>query len=160
MRRLFLDMDGVFADFDRGYAESFGHECLEVDDSTMWATINTKRDTFFRELPVMPGAVSFYEGLLLRNIEPIFLTACPESNFASVAAQKKAWIKEHVNSAALVIPVMHGRNKHHYLQNEGDILIDDFPRNIERWNKAGGVGLLHKGEEDFRDHRLYIDATR
>lgn len=152
MSRLFLDMDGVFADFDGGYEQRFGHWPWEVDDATMWATIATVKDTFFRELPVCAGAVEFYDDLSDAGYEPIFLTACPESNFASVAGQKKAWIKEHVSSNVLVIPVMHGKNKRHYLQNPGDILIDDFPRNIERWQEAGGQGWLHEGQSDFTRH--------
>lgn len=150
MKQLFLDVDGVFADFDLGYWQRFGHWPDQVDDDTMWANINTVKDTFFAELPVFPGALLFYSQV--KRYSPVFLTACSAVNFETVANQKKHWLRKHVDPDAVIIPVHLSKFKHVYVQNKGDVLIDDFERNIERWNDAGGEGLLHHSNEDFDTH--------
>lgn len=141
--RLFLDMDGVFADFEGAFRTIFGVGCREVSDEELWKLVNT-RPTFFYDLPLMPGALEFYNNV--REYAPIFLTACPRTGYADVAEQKKAWIRKHVCKDALILPIMGSHNKHLFIQDAGDVLIDDYHKNIKRWNDAGGIGITHHGD--------------
>jgi hypothetical protein len=38
--------------------------------------------------------------------------------------------------------------KKYFCRGKYDLLIDDSPRNIEDWAKAGGTGILHITLED------------
>ena len=52
-------------------------------------------------------------------------------------------------------------NKHKYAINEltfkRNILIDDKPQNIERWEQAGGIGIRYQANED--DFSEYLVPT-
>ncbi len=138
-RRLFLDLDGVFADYDAHYHKQFGHHCGSVPDDVMWANVHSLPQ-FFYDLPLMPGAADFFTEV--QHLNPIFITACPEENYANIARYKRLWVRELLSPTALVLPMRHGSKKYLFA-DPGDILIDDFHANTTPWQIAGGVGILH-----------------
>lgn len=141
MIRLYLDLDGVMADFDAHFPAVFGLDHRSMADDAMWAAINA-HPSYFRDLPPCPGAIEFFREI--EHLEPIILTACPRTNYANAATQKRAWVREHLSSTITILPVMGGRNKPLFMHALGDILIDDFERNTDAWFKAGGVPILHR----------------
>lgn len=146
--RIYLDLDGVMADFDAHFRELFGLDNRAMADDAMWATINA-HPTFFFDMPPCSGAVDFFEEI--KHLRPTVLTASPRSNFANSARQKRAWVYKHLSGDTVVIPVLGGRNKPLYMHAPGDILIDDFERNALLWEEAGGVAILHSSFEETRD---------
>ncbi len=151
MRKLFLDLDGVMADFDGAFPAEFGLDHRTMADDDMWLKINS-HPTFFRDLPLLPGALAFFRAA--EHYHPIILTACPKSSYAHVAAQKRAWVREHLSTEVLVLPVLGGSSKPLFMHAPGDILIDDFRRNTEAWVAAGGVAILHR-DFDVTRRQLY-----
>lgn len=145
--RLYLDLDGVMADFDRHFPEVFGVDHRSLADDALWGHINS-HPSFFRDLPVCDGAIAFFDRV--SYAQPIILTACPTTNYQQVARQKRAWVREHLSPNCTVLPVMGGRNKPLFMHEPGDILIDDFERNIRAWEEEGGVGILHRNFEDTK----------
>lgn len=139
---IYLDLDGVIADFEGRYLEVFGHLHNSVSDDKMWENINSYPD-FWSGIKPLPHAKEFYDTLLLYD-DVIILTACPKSDYKNVALHKKEWVKKHICPDVMVLPVMGGKNKALFMHREGDILIDDFGRNIKEWIKLGGVGIRHK----------------
>ncbi len=151
---LYLDLDGVFADFELHFLEYFGIRHDSVSDEEMWKMINGYPQ-FFANLPLMPGAATFYQ--LVRWRDPIVLTACPRSNYANVARLKRQWARKHLDTDIYVLPVLGGKNKALFMHMPGDILIDDFEKNIRAWNEEGGRGILHK---DFNTTwQRYLELT-
>ncbi|MDO8312157.1 MAG: hypothetical protein Q7T25_09470, partial [Sideroxyarcus sp.] len=73
-------------------------------------------------------------------------TACPMSNYQNIAVPKHDWVRRNVGHDLLLLAVWGGRNKWLFMQQPGDILIDDFEKNLTPWNDAGGVGILHQGD--------------
>lgn len=146
-QRLFIDLDGVGADFDRGYYNLFGHWPWEVDDDTMWANIRGV-DGFFANLPVMEGFLDAIAEFVACGYDPMFLTACPEHDYQGIADQKHAWVHKNVPFDILTLPVIKGKNKARFVQNEGDVLVDDFEKNLGPWENAGGIPILHKSWAD------------
>ncbi len=143
---VFLDLDGVMADFDGAFEPLFGFDHRKVDDEVMWKAIND-HGSYFRDLPPCPDALAFY--ILLTDIdevEPVILTACPVADFANVAEQKRGWVREHLGADVPIVFSPGGKTKPLYMHRPGDILIDDFEANIRRWRKAGGVGIHHTGD--------------
>lgn len=42
----------------------------------------------------------------VEHLNPVILTACPESNYPRVAAQKGAWVRERLSQTRVVLPVL------------------------------------------------------
>lgn len=141
--RIYLDQDGVMADFDGAFPAVFGLDHRSMADDAMWERINGHA-TFFLDLPPMPGAVAFFRSI--EHLGPTILTACPKSNYAHVAGQKRAWIRKHLSATVPVLPVLGGRHKPLFMHAPGDILVDDWGKNIAAWQEAGGVGIKHEGD--------------
>lgn len=139
--KLFLDLDGVLADFDAHFPATFGLDHRGLADDAMWERINA-HPRYFLDMPACPGALDFWRSV--RDLDPIVLTSCPRTNYAHVARQERLWVREHLSGEILVLPVLGGHNKPLFMHSLGDILIDDFAKNIEAWEKAGGFGILHR----------------
>jgi 5'(3')-deoxyribonucleotidase len=145
--RLYLDLDGVMADFDAHFPAMFGVDHKSMLDDDMWSQINS-HPSYFRDMPVCPGALNFFKSIEALN--PIVLTACPRTNYAHAAQQKREWVREHLGRHVHVLPVIGGTSKPLFMHAAGDILIDDFERNTTAWAKAGGVAILHRNFEDTK----------
>ena len=139
--RIYLDMDGVMADFDRAYLERFGVMPRDHEDKIVWANIDGCGD-FFRMIKPCPGALFFYGSI--KHLSPTILTACPKTNYHKAAQHKREWVHTHLGKDVQVLPVMGGTNKPLFMHAPGDILIDDYRRNTEAWTAAGGVAILHR----------------
>jgi hypothetical protein len=143
--RIYLDLDGVMADFDAHFPATFGLDHRGMADDAMWSTINA-HPSYFRDMPPCPGAVEFFGAVA--HLDPIVLTACPRSNYAHVARQKRAWVREHLSTSIMILPVMGGRFKPLFMHAPGDVLIDDWRKNTDAWEAEGGVAILHRSFED------------
>lgn len=139
---IFVDSDGVCADFDAFYEAEFGHTTKSVHDDEMWKNINA-HGNFFSQLPLIDGTLEFIERFK-KTHDIVILTACPKSDYQRAALQKKAWFKTVVNHDLMVLPVLGGKNKFLFMQKPGDVLIDDYGKNITPWIEAGGFGVVHK----------------
>ena len=145
MRRIFLDMDGVLADFDGFFLSSFGIATKDVTKKEMWKAIHG-HDEFFYNLPMMEGALDLYAASCLYSAAraPIVLTSAGSSNFMHVAQQKKRWIQEHIGEYVTVIAVREGADKAAMVQNKGDILVDDWRKNCDAWEAVGGLAVKYE----------------
>jgi len=137
-RRLFLDLDGVMMDFEQHYIDCFGPK--PNDDDLMWETIHAHGE-FFATMPLMPGAKDFFEEI--KHLDPIICTACSKTHYADVAKQKRQCVREKLTTDHLILPTWGGASKPLFMHAPGDILIDDWKRNIDLWRKAGGIGIKH-----------------
>ncbi|HEY1033962.1 MAG TPA: hypothetical protein VGE09_03160 [Pseudoxanthomonas sp.] len=153
-RTLYVDLDGVMADFDGAFPQVFGLDHRSLADDEMWLHING-HPSFFRDLPPMAGAIEFFRSI--EHLNPVILTACPKSNYAHVAAQKRAWVREHLSATCWVLPVLGGRHKPLFMHRSGDVLIDDFGKNCAAWIDAGGIAIKHDG--DWTSTRASLDAA-
>jgi hypothetical protein len=140
-----LDLDGVMADFDAHFPDVFGLDHKSMADEEMWNKINAHK-SYFLDMPLCDGADAFYAEV--EHLEPIILTACPRKNYANAAQQKRQWVRDNLSPDATVLPVMGGHNKWLFMHDAGDVLVDDYAKNIKPWVKAGGAGVLHKNFDE------------
>ena len=70
------------------------------------------------------------------------MTAAGEVNRELVVYDKNEWIKRYVDPTVPVTCTFTGTQKAAYAY-EGSVLIDDRPKNIDAWEKAGGIGIVH-----------------
>jgi hypothetical protein len=98
--RLFLDMDGVFCDFERGSQElTGGISSRDYPDEEFWPLI--MKTDFFQGLHPMKDAEELWTAVRIfldksGQHTPIFLTGCPKKPFREAAeAGKEAWVRKH-----------------------------------------------------------------
>ncbi len=141
--RIYLDLDGVIADFDKHFKDTFDSEPNDWPDSQMWKMINSY-ETFYADLPLMPDAQRFFWDLQVYCEEVIILTACPKSNYKNAALQKREWVRKHISRNVTILPVMGGANKALFMHSTDDVLIDDMKKNCDSWEELGGRAIVHK----------------
>ena len=149
MTTLYLDMDGVFADFD-SYAQSVAGYPITGERWPLeaWRRI-TANPRLYRDLGLTAEARELVEHCRQlaqeRLFRLIFLTAIPKDNDVPWAFYDKVmWAQENFPG----IPVHFGPYSHdkHVHCRPGDILIDDRLSNIEEWAAAGGIAIRHQGD--------------
>ncbi len=140
---IFLDCDGVLADFD-SYAEAyFGAPAREYEramgSAQFWRELEALGD-FYRNMPLMADARQLYDGVV--HLKPAILTGCPRGNWAE--AQKVAWAEEHFPG----VPIITCRSADKRLHAKpGDVIIDDWPQHRARWIEHGGIWISHYDAE-------------
>lgn len=144
MTRIYLDLDGVMADFDSHHNSLFGWiPNFDLTDEH-WQKIHDS-DEFFYNMPLKPDAKELLAGL---RQDPIILTACPRTKYQEVARQKRRWVRENLGAYLTVLPVIGGHNKPMFMHNRGDILIDDYGKNCRAWEAEGGRAIKHTSAAD------------
>jgi hypothetical protein len=94
LRQLYLDADGVLADFEAAVELVLGESAKDYQKRhgipAFWAAV-AKSSDFFARAPLMPDALTLFEAV--RHLDPIILTGLPRGDWA--APQKAKWASEH-----------------------------------------------------------------
>ncbi len=146
MTTLYLDMDGVVADFDEYAARTLGVPPSQgIYPDEIWYKLATNARLYRDLIPTPYASQLVYRCEQFCNRKQYdlkFLTAVPKGNDVPWAFYDKVyWARNYFAT----IPVMFGpfsKNKHQHCQ-PGDILIDDRLSNIEEWRAAGGIAIHH-----------------
>ena len=145
MGRLYLDCDGVLANFDEGFMKLYGIEPKLYEDrygsQVFWDEIRHVPGGFFHHLDIMPDAMELFNAV--KHLRPIILTGCPAGNWAH--AQKIAWGAKHF--PGIPVATCLSKNKRDFCQ-PGDILVDDTLKYRHLWKEAGGVFIHHTSAAD------------
>ena len=156
VNRIYLDMDGVLADFDRGVAELLhleprdqNREFDSAKDDRMWQTMKTV-DHFYDRLELMPGAKEMFDRIRERFGDRCeILTGIPreERGIVTAAQDKIAWTRRML-SGQVVIHTVCRKHKQDFCRGPEDVLIDDREKTILEWRAKGGTGILHTSAEE------------
>jgi hypothetical protein len=141
---LYIDMDGVIADFSKRYKEKFRVTPEETRSNKQFGGFFKKfiDDGEFSTLDLMPDAEELLQFLHELNVpkEILSSTARPE-NHGMIAPQKQMWLNKHnIHYKANFVP---GKSLKYKYATPNSIIIDDTKSVIDDWNKAGGIGILH-----------------
>jgi hypothetical protein len=146
--KIYVDMDGVVADFDQRFRDLAGMGPKEFEEkygkNAFWDFIDEGNNklVFWVGIPPMSDAKQLIDYVSKYNYE--MLTA-PSLKKQSLMG-KGLWMKNQTNKGLFPSkPKVNYRNA----SNKKDfaapnhILIDDREDTINSWNAAGGIGILH-----------------
>ena len=140
---VFVDMDGVVADFARGYKEAFYRDAFHDDPFTIQQFCQ-QIPYFFRTLPVIEKGRLLVQMLESAGYKVTFLTR-PMDGMPSCRGDKLDWIIDNFGDNYNVI---FSDKKENYAKDNTSILIDDMDFNLEPWTAAGGTAI------DFTKHSV------
>lgn len=142
--KIYLDMDGVIADFDKKYKELYK---IAPRDADTYKTFDKFFTTFiaerqFAKLDLMPDALVLIEYLKSLSLPTEILSSTSsEKRDAEIREQKVEWLNKH--NLTFPINLVPGKRLKRNFSNSSSILIDDTAQNIDQWRAEGGVGILH-----------------
>jgi hypothetical protein len=145
---LFLDCDGVLANFDEGVKRLLGMTPQEYQKKynlgRFWGKLASAQE-FYATLPLMPDAMELFDAV--KHLHPVILTGLPLGNWA--APQKVKWAAQHFPGTKIITCMAVDKRKH---CSPRDILVDDTLKYKDLWEGAGGTFIHHKSAADTITH--------
>jgi len=136
--KIYCDMDGVLADFESGYEELTGidlrGEFKKGED--FWDPISKAGIGFWAGLKWMPDGQKLWD--YLKPFNPVLLSAPSREQSSRIG--KHVWVKHKIPGTKLILRYAKQKQE---LATPESILIDDRQVNIDQWEAAGGIGILH-----------------
>ena len=143
-RQLYLDCDGVLADFDKGATAVLGLHPRAYEKrhgiGRFWQKLASAPDFYFG-LPLMADAMDLF--VAVRHLDPIILTGLPRGNWA--ADQKVRWAAQYFPGTKIITTLAREKRKH---AKEGDVLVDDQLKHRHLWEEVGGIFVHHKNARE------------
>ena len=136
---IYCDMDSVLVDFDRGYQELTGMTTQQADaigGDTFWEPLIKAGAKWWITLNWMSDGKQLWD--YIKKYNPILLSA--PSREESSKLGKRVWVKRELPGTKLIL--RYAPQKQEYA-SPTSILIDDREKNIDQWEAAGGIGILH-----------------
>ena len=141
---VYLDMDGVIADFTKRYKERYHMEPREAEKHKQFDKFFTQfiADGEFATLDMMPGAMEGIEFLRKAPVLTQMLSStASEARYDAISKQKLLWLEKHgITFNPILVP---GKRHKYKYATPNSIIIDDTKSVIDDWNNAGGIGILH-----------------
>ena len=142
--KIYLDMDGVIADFAKRYKELFHITPEQADRNRNFggyfnSFIDTKQ---FANLDMMPDARMLLDHLNTLDIPvEILSSTARQDSHEDISDQKRVWLISHgINYTRNFVP---GKSLKYTFATPESIIIDDTQSVIEDWNEAGGTAIHH-----------------
>ncbi len=150
---VYVDMDGVLADFFTEYAKLAGIKSgnyRDIPPAKTDPTLNKMVGTdFFARLPKFPTADKLLD-IVVDVAGGYNICSSPlRGDHEGSEKYKRIWIDEHLNQLPDNIYIV--SNKAKYAKNPSgmpNVLIDDRGSNISAWEAAGGIGIKYQADED------------
>ena len=147
--KVYLDMDGVIANFNKRFKDISGMSPKEFESKygtkEFWNLIDEdNKISFWVGIEEMPGAKALVDYVKKYNFELLTSPSAKKQSYLG----KLLWVRNHSSLFGGKPRVNFRRAKEKHLVKdkltEKDILIDDREDTIERWNTAGGTGIHYK----------------
>jgi 5'(3')-deoxyribonucleotidase len=152
---LYLDMDGVQADFFGAWADkhNVSHwKAIVGKEGEIEKLANSTSEQvykFFRDLRLLKGGKQIIDWVQTNNIPYTVLSAPLRGPYADASKQaKKDWLDDyHPGSSTNAIFTS---QKHKYAVIDGvvNVLVDDFGPYCQKFSDAGGIVVKHEDESE------------
>lgn len=163
---IYLDMDGVQADFFTAWARIHGvNKYKEIGnkeerEASIRDLISRGTDfiqSFFSNLDPLPGGTKLVSWLKKHDI-PFTILSAPLRNPKNAEFQKgeitpkmasklgkKVWLDKH-NPGTSSSAIFDGMKERYAVTTQPNILIDDYKNHLEKWTERGGIGILYRDD--------------
>lgn len=150
MPHLYLDMDGVQADFFGHWAKTHGvasYKDIPNAEESMQELANSTPEQvydFFRKLTPLTGGMRIVMWLKEHSIPYTVLSAPLRGPYSTSSVQaKKDWLDEY--NPGTSDSAIFTSKKFNYATDKGiaNVLVDDFGRYLDSWSAAGGIAVKH-----------------
>lgn len=144
IKTIYLDMDGVIANFEKRYKELYGIEPQQAEKKKQFGELfgNFIKTQQFATLEMLPQAeqlISFLESVDIPT-KILSSTARPDSH-DEISQQKLLWLKTHgIKFDPIFVP---GKSLKYKYANQESLIIDDTISVIDDWRRNGGHAIWH-----------------
>ena len=144
---VYVDMDGVLVDFFNEWARLVGVKSYrDISKRDIPKALKKIVDTpnFWEDLPTLSG----YKELLqtIKAVKGKYrILSSPLANDPNVDPGKREWVRKHLGFFKPE-KVIIDHNKSKYAKKPDgspNLLIDDFGKNVNAWQSAGGIAIKH-----------------
>ena len=167
---VYLDMDGVIADFFGALAKRYNVTHWKSIKEKEKALVDLHNTNFFDTLDCFQGHnIPNDSQKIVQYVKQISdgdwgICSSPlRGDEYNSAYWKRKWLSKWEFLPDLE-KLIFTSNKHKYAYNKltrkPNILIDDKPENIKRWNEAGGIGIRFQCNEDDIEEYLFKELRR
>lgn len=160
---LYLDMDGVQADFFGEWVRLSGvdhwralHDREEEIEKLAHSSAQEVKD-FFARLHPLPGGMKLVSWLKANDIPFTILSAPLRGPYHNASVEgKREWLDQH-NPGTRATAIFTGE-KQIYAMSRGkkNVLVDDYGKNLRKWEAAGGIAIRYEDEYDHPDAYLQV----
>ena len=142
--KIYSDMDGVLVDFEKGYEKLTGIDLkgeYRPDGEDFWKPIEQAGVGYWAGLEWMSDGKQLWS--YLKPFNPVLLSAPSRSQSSRIG--KHVWVKHKLPGTKLILRYASQKQE---LATPESILIDDRQVNIDQWEAAGGIGILHTSTDN------------
>ena len=160
---LYLDMDGVIADFFTAFAEANNVTHWKSIKDKERALVDARNTDFFNRIGVFPTTQTLID--FVRSTGDWGICSSPlRGDTMNSAYWKRVWLQRHDFVPPLIENMVFTSNKEKWAMSKLDrgqnILIDDKPQNIAKWKAAGGIAIRFQCNEDDIDEYLFPEIEK
>ena len=150
--KVYLDMDGVVANFDKRFEDLSGMKPREFEEkygkSKFWDFIDEENKvSFWVGIPEMDGAKKLVDYVKKYNYELLTAPSVKKQSYLG----KILWVRNHSDllGGKPRINFKKAKEKHEVKSEltKNDILIDDRADTIGRWEANGGTGIVYNSAD-------------
>lgn len=159
MPHLYLDMDGVQADFFGAWAKRHNlthyKEIPHPEDAINELANSSPEEVynFFHDLKPLKGGMRIIQWLHQHKIPFTVLSAPLRGPYASSSVQaKKDWLDKHNPGTSNNAIFTSAKYKYAKKDGEQNVLVDDFGKYLDAWSNADGIAVKH--EDSNTNHTI------
>lgn len=159
MPHLYLDMDGVQADFFGAWAKRHNlthYKEIPHPENAINELANSSPEevyNFFHDLKPLNGGMRIIQWLHNNKIPFTVLSAPLRGPYASSSVQaKKDWLDKHNPGTSSNAIFTSAKYKYAKKDGEQNVLVDDFGKYLDAWSNADGIAVKH--EDSNTNHTI------
>lgn len=155
---LYLDMDGVQADFFGAWSKYHGvshYKQIKNKEGEIEKLANSSDEdvyNFFRKLKPLSGGMRVVRWLKQNGIPFTVLSAPLHGPHSEASIQaKRDWLDQYNPGTSQ--NAIFTSEKYRYATRNGkpNVLVDDFGKYLQAWENAGGIAVKHEDEGEYSD---------